>query len=236
MVYSIKDLTLGELSIQLSEEKKDKEDDVVPLEYLIAPVPSQLTIDTSSPPQRGTFKQAQFAEITPKLPCGTSLIVAKQAINTIISGTRTTGRGRPVVGLGQLQYLSDEVACYVWAKSLQSYTTKFITDAISAGATLLPNAIKIPDFRFVSSALAIDTVSDSDKKRPTSWLLEERIDSAEQGPWRKYINNDSPVPLTMRNKADERRAEFLAFCQHVQYMATNKLVFVSDYQGTFCLY
>ncbi len=99
------------------------------------------------------------------------------------------------------------------------------------GLTSSPDTIDTPEFQFVASALAIDTVSDSDKKRPTSWLLEKRIDAATQGLWRKYINNDSPVPLMMHSKADEQRAEFLAFCQHLQYMLTKKLVFVSDYQG-----
>ncbi|GLB40066.1 putative alpha-kinase family protein [Lyophyllum shimeji] len=73
-------------------------------------------------------------------------------------------------------------------------------------------------------------MSSYDAKK-TAFLLEEVIDTSTEGPFRKYLNNTSPVPLAMETKADEERAKFLAFTQHVQYWKTKKQAFVSDYQG-----
>lgn len=63
------------------------------------------------------------------------------------------------------------------------------------------------------------------------FLIEEVIREDEQGPFRKYLNNVSPVPLPMSCDEDVERAMFLSFSQHVQYWKTKKQAFVSDYQG-----
>ncbi len=51
MVYGIKDMYIDELCELLTKEKEVEDNDVVPSEYLLDPVMSQLTLDTSSPPQ-----------------------------------------------------------------------------------------------------------------------------------------------------------------------------------------
>lgn len=86
--------------------------------------------------------------------------------------------------------------------------------------------LPIPKMRFVGVGLAIGT--DEDKK---TYLVEEFIDPKTEGPFVKYINNASPTPFFFPDEATNTRAIFLSFSQHVQYIKTNKLVFVSDYQG-----
>ena len=67
------------------------------------------------------------------------------------------------------------------------------------------------------------------------FLVEEVIKGDQQGPFRKCLNNVSPVPLAMNCNKDNIQAKFLAFTQHVQYWKTKKQVFVSDYQGKQCI-
>ncbi|KAF8258593.1 hypothetical protein EI94DRAFT_1707853, partial [Lactarius quietus] len=62
------------------------------------------------------------------------------------------------------------------------------------------------------------------------YLVEELIRS-EDGPWRKYINNNSSYPRHFGDPKNRHRADFLAFCQHVQYWRTGCQAFTSDFQG-----
>lgn len=66
-----------------------------------------------------------------------------------------------------------------------------------------------------------------------AFLLEEEIEEATEGKFRKYFNNTSPVPFQFSENttANRLRADFLAFTQHLQFWKTGKLVFVADYQG-----
>jgi hypothetical protein len=65
--------------------------------------------------------------------------------------------------------------------------------------------------------------------RHIAWTIEE----SREGRFRKYINNQAPVPNTfLFDCEDANRALFLAFTQHWQYKRTHGLLaFVSDYQG-----
>ena len=92
---------------------------------------------------------------------------------------------------------------------------------------------QIPQFRFVESALTMEVSPDDSAKQKAAraiFLVEEVITEDQQGPFRKYLNDVSPVPLMMSRKEDKDRVSFLAFTQHVQYWKTKK-AFVSDYQG-----
>lgn len=80
--------------------------------------------------------------------------------------------------------------------------------------------------RYVRAALA--TASDG-----STFLVEECIDEAREGPFRKYINNRSPVPVEFPDVANQNRCLFLAFAQHWQYNRTHGLTFVSDFQGKY---
>ena len=157
-------------------------------------------------------------------------ICAKRTYNTVervveVSGSLTTKIVNiPHEGETQFQYLTMEVTCLVWAQALLGIVYDFI-EAETKDCPNLP--FKIPQFCFVKAAIAIEA---SPMKKIT-FLLEEVIDADVEGPFRKYTNNVSAIPLAMKTKEDNERARFLAFSQHVQYWKTKKQAFVSDYQG-----
>ena len=68
-----------------------------------------------------------------------------------------------------------------------------------------------------------------------AFLVEEWIESDDrERPFTKYINNQFPqscVTPSAPSKAHEI-ADFLVFCQHVQWEKTRFAAFISDYQGT----
>jgi hypothetical protein len=96
----------------------------------------------------------------------------------------------------------------------------------------LENILEVPRFRFVKAAIAIEQVPNGSKAGRV-FLLEENIEAAGDGKFRKYMNNEPWNFYTFDNAEDSTRAEFLRFTQHVQMWKTGKLAFVSDYQGTF---
>jgi hypothetical protein len=130
----------------------------------------------------------------------------------------------PFEGRKQFQNLTMEIACTVWAQALLDLVYTFVSQEGQP-------PFNIPKFRFVESALAMESSLDEGKQKNAVFLVEEVIAEENQGRFRKYLNNVSPVPLMMTCKEDEDRAMFLAFSQHVQYWKTKKQVFVSDYQG-----
>lgn len=89
---------------------------------------------------------------------------------------------------------------------------------------------EIPDMRFVKTALAVVDAGNRD-----IYMIEEMIDEAVDGKFVKYIRNGSAEPFFHGDKNIAHRAEFMAFCQHVQYSKTKSLAFVGDFQGT-CVY
>ena len=62
------------------------------------------------------------------------------------------------------------------------------------------------------------------------YLVKELI-WTEDGPWKKYINNNSSFPHHFYDKENQHCADFLAFCQHVQYWIMGCQAFMSDFQG-----
>jgi hypothetical protein len=61
--------------------------------------------------------------------------------------------------------------------------------------------------------------------------LEEVINEEVEGAFIKYIGNGSVKPYDFLKSEEQRRGEFLSFCQHVQYLKTKGLAFVGDFQG-----
>jgi hypothetical protein len=90
-----------------------------------------------------------------------------------------------------------------------------------------PVPFTVPQMRFVNTALAI---TDDDAKM--CYMLEEVIPN-EDGTFRKYINNNKSSPIVFKGQDQDRNeiALFLSFAQHVQYVRTQKMAFVSDFQG-----
>jgi len=197
------------------------------------PLSTTLRLDLSpSKVMKGGFKIAAFGTSTTRLfESGTADICAKRTYHTVEHVVERNGSfitksdDIPYEGRKQFQNLSMEIACTVWAQALLDLVYKFISQEDRS-------PFNVPEFRFVKLALAMEGSPDGTKKQNGAvFLVEEVIAEEREGPFRKYLNNVSPVPLTMTCKEDETRAKFLAFSQHVQYWKTKKQVFVSDYQG-----
>ncbi|KAH8981628.1 hypothetical protein EDB92DRAFT_1805123, partial [Lactarius akahatsu] len=120
-----------------------------------------------------------------------------------------------------------------WANSLLRDVYDFISEYQKQTDTICP--MEIPVFWFVAAGLAVTSFlgatflgATTDSKEV---FLVEKLIQHKDGPWRKYINNNSSYPCYFSNNEDCQRAEFLAFCQHVQYWRTSCQAFTSDFQG-----
>jgi hypothetical protein len=196
------------------------------------PLSTTLRLDLSaSKVKKGGFKIAAFGTSTTNLFKSNGMdICAKRTyhINERViekNGTLTMESVNiPYDGRKQFQNLSMEITCTVWAQALLDLVYSFISQEGQP-------PFNLPKFRFVESALAMERSLEDSKQNNVVFLVEEVIAEEKQVPFRKYLNNVSPIPLMMTCKEDEDRAMFLAFSQHVQYWKTKKQVFVSDYQG-----
>ncbi|PSR76018.1 hypothetical protein PHLCEN_2v8734, partial [Hermanssonia centrifuga] len=170
---------------------------------------------------RGHYKQAFFGVSSDLLFAGvaTKKVCVKQVVY------ERNGYIVPFDGRKQARELMSDVQCLVWAGPLHNLAYDFIAAQISK---LGHPDFTIPSMRFVKASLASEKV----QRLPNVYLIEEMIEPATENGFRKYINNDSAVPLLLDD--DSRsvvlRCEFLSFCQHVQYWKTNKTAFVTDYQ------
>ncbi|PCH39774.1 hypothetical protein WOLCODRAFT_67511 [Wolfiporia cocos MD-104 SS10] len=118
-----------------------------------------------------------------------------------------------------------ETNCLYWAASLQKLVDDFRRDHAKEKSMVaiqkLPCAI--PDFRFVACGLAIPR---DDEEAPV-YLLEELI----HAPFIKYISNNSVRPSGKLTGIDHAKALYLCASQHIQYLYTERTMFVSDLQG-----
>jgi Alpha-kinase family len=122
----------------------------------------------------------------------------------------------------QVVKLSSEINCLRWASALMELVYDFISEAAAECGT---PSFEIPAMRFVKSALAVAENDNHD-----TYMIEEVIDEAD-GKFVKYIGNSSAVVNEFQDKSLRETAEFLAFCQHVQYSRTQEMAFIGDYQG-----
>lgn len=206
--------------------------------YLKSPMSTTLQLDLSaSKVKKGGFKIAAFGTSTTSLfKLSASLnICAKRTYHVVERVTETNGSlvtksiDIPHDRQKQFQNISMEITCLVWAQALLDIVYAFVAEGTES---LGRPPFHIPQFRFVELALALERSLDDGRQKNAVFLVEEVIAKDQQGLFRKYLNNVSPIPLSMTCKADSDRAKFLAFSQHVQYWKTKKQVFVSDYQGT----
>jgi len=87
--------------------------------------------------------------------------------------------------------------------------------------------------RFVNAALAIERTG-NDPDNIKYYLLEELIPTdSSGGPFRKYLNNTSTVPIFSSDPEAQEHVEFLSFAQHIQYYKTDRKAFFSDLQGEY---
>jgi hypothetical protein len=85
--------------------------------------------------------------------------------------------------------------------------------------------------RLVNSGVAIVTQNNL-KKVTRAFLLEEYIDSPTSGDFVKYIHNAKATPMIGPEEPDRyHKALFLCCVQHIQYVYTYGLAFMSDFQG-----
>ncbi|KAH8980139.1 hypothetical protein EDB92DRAFT_1805906, partial [Lactarius akahatsu] len=130
---------------------------------------------------------------------------------------------------GQVKELSADALSIQWASSLLQDVYDFIALYLKSHAVSCP--MSIPVFRFVTCGLAMTNVPGATPRQKEVYLIEELIQPDHDGPWRKYINNNSSHPCYFKDTENYHRSEFLAFCQHVQYWRTRCLVFTLDFQG-----
>ncbi|KAG1847348.1 hypothetical protein DFJ58DRAFT_843236 [Suillus subalutaceus] len=121
-----------------------------------------------------------------------------------------------------------------WAKALLGLVYDVIDRAVAGASEPVP--FDIPRVRFVEAGLALSYYQDSSKpalkvaSARACFLLEEVINGRDDD-FVKYIHNMDPNPLLDPDEPGYDFALFLAFTQHVQYVKTGGLVFISDYQG-----
>ncbi|KAF7358149.1 hypothetical protein MVEN_00863000 [Mycena venus] len=175
----------------------------------------------------GAFKMASFGVATPPIFGNDPNVCAKQSYyeskGLRIAGTDAVPIQNVAHDVGrQAKVLTMELRCLTWARVLLLIIYDFIRRFTRDHGQ---PPFEIPQLAFVQAALAMIPGADQDL-----YLLEECI-GANEGKFRKYINNRAAIPTVFNNVADDERAKFLCFTQHYQYLKTHKMVFVSDYQG-----
>ncbi|KAG9308116.1 hypothetical protein JVU11DRAFT_12516 [Chiua virens] len=120
-----------------------------------------------------------------------------------------------------------------WAKSLLQVVEDFIANALAKAPDTPP--FHIPSIRFVDAGFAFrySTGPARGSRAPSvdcTYLCEEEIVDAKES-FTKFIHNGNCVPLLKPDEIGYDIAQFLAFSQHVQYVETGGLAYISDYQG-----
>ena len=131
--------------------------------------------------------------------------------------------------------LFHEANVLYWAKSLFQVVEDFVANAL-ANAVVAP-PFDIPSVRFMNAGLIFwySTRPTRGSRVPSvdcTYLCEEEIKDA-KNLFMKFIHNSNCMPLVLPGEFGYDVAEFLAFSQHVQYVETGGLVYISDYQGIF---
>ena len=169
-------------------------------------------------PKYGAFKQTVFGYLDRPALWNSTSVAIKQCFY-LSSGTRVLHDKH-----SQLTKLTAEINCLRWASALMGLVYDFINEHKVTDGRLSPSPpFHIPEMVFIKSALAI-----SDQE---VFLLEEVINEDVEGPFIKYIGNGSVKPYDYLKSDEHHRAEFLTFCQHVQFLKTKGLAFVGDFQG-----
>lgn len=112
-------------------------------------------------------------------------------------------------------------------------------------------AADVPHVYFVGSGLGLVNEDVARNGAPAmTFIIEETIeldvpedddfgdDESQDGGrdgWIRYIANNSAVPIIPRNHPRYIVAEWCQFAQHLQYVKTAGLLYISDFQGT-CIY
>ncbi|KIK73216.1 hypothetical protein PAXRUDRAFT_179000 [Paxillus rubicundulus Ve08.2h10] len=193
----------------------------------------------------GTFKSAHPGWLTLTAPPIKGLgsqahhkVVIKRPFYRVYSDAATQSGPYKI---GQYSLADDIKKLFVeanvlfWAKSLLQLTYTFIDHCIASSSTPLP--FSIPRVRFVEAGLALSFAQGVSKvmtKAGSAWavfLLEELIRGSDEA-FMKFIHNMDSNPLLQHDNYSHDLSLFFAFTQHVQYVKTGGLAFISDYQGS----
>ncbi|KAG6370500.1 hypothetical protein JVT61DRAFT_11413 [Boletus reticuloceps] len=135
----------------------------------------------------------------------------------------------------ELEKLYREANILYWAKSLLQLTYDFIDRAISKAATLPP--FDIPRLCFIDAGLLLAVKPNENNAKSsgtanvqTPYLAEELIPNSKS--FMKYVHNSEPYPLPEPDEPGYDLAQFLCFTQHIQYVKTGGLAYITDYQGS----
>jgi hypothetical protein len=146
--------------------------------------------------------------------------------------------GRYVIA-DELPKLFREANVLYWASSLLQFSYDFIDHCISRSTE--PPPFRVPRLRFVDAGLALSyaqTVPETSTGNQSTklcspragFLIEELIDNNDTS-FTKYIHNMDCNPMLEPEDFGYDIAEFLSFTQHIQYVKTGGLAFISDFQG-----
>jgi hypothetical protein len=211
----------------------------------------QLTIDTSSTNMlgAGAFKTAHPGWLT-LIPPAVSGLGVQKCHNVAVKrpyykvyppGTSKTPShfkiGRYTLA-DEVPKLLKEANVLYWAQSLLQLTYDFIDRCVANSSQ--PPPFKVPRVRFVDAGLAFaygpamhtSKAGSKSSSARTGYLVEELIPGGADE-FVKYIHNMDSNPLLNETDYGYDLALFFAFTQHVQYVKTGGLAFISDYQGMF---
>jgi len=208
-----------------------------------------LTIDTSSDGIIGIggFKTANKGQLTLTLPLSLGLgsktlqnVVVKRPFHRVqppgTPASSTDFRIGHFALIDEMPKLFREVNVLYWAKALLGLVYNFIDHAVASASDTPP--FNIPCVCFVEAGLALSFFPGGGKPSSKTgmtravFLLEEVIDCGDDNhDFTKFIHNMDPNPLLDADDYGYNFTLFLAFTQHVQYVKTGGLAFISDYQG-----
>ncbi|KAF9477407.1 hypothetical protein BDN70DRAFT_810773 [Pholiota conissans] len=187
------------------------------------PIEVNVSYRPSSKPQEGAFKVAYLGHVS--IPLFGAAAVDVCIKQTFVRSPEDAKKSKIILqGQTQAKNLTMELNCLGWAHALMDLVYAFIR---RKEAILGKPDFAIPQMRFVQAGLAIP----KDENPANVFLLEEAIDSGSPSWFTKYLNNSSAKPVKFKDSNKLLRAQFLSFSQHVQFVETEGLAFISDFQG-----
>ncbi|KAK7452640.1 hypothetical protein VKT23_012039 [Stygiomarasmius scandens] len=100
-----------------------------------------------------------------------------------------------------------------------------------------PPQLPIPQLRFVKAGVFAQLSNEPRHQKSSyagakrTYLVEEKIHVPVEAEFTKYIHNGSPLPNIPPEDPEYNIALFLCAVQHLQYVKTHQLAFLSDFQG-----
>ncbi|KZT31722.1 hypothetical protein SISSUDRAFT_994771 [Sistotremastrum suecicum HHB10207 ss-3] len=123
----------------------------------------------------------------------------------------------------ELVHCYTELKTLYYASALHEQVYVLMRQALTKALVACPFEIPVLTYAAAGAAMSI-----AHGNKDGVWIIEQKI----EGHFYKYINNNSLRPNSKLKAAYYRIAVFLCFCQHMQYIFTEKRCIITDYQGT----